>query len=498
MKLSEMILKAEKEIGGIEINPDFEVNKLCYNSALAETGDVFFAIKGFKTDGNKYINDAAGRGAKAVFTDSADNDLSINNVSVYKVPDSRKAMAALSNVYYGYPSKKMKIIGVTGTNGKTTISSIINFVLEYWDKKTGLIGTNGNYINKRFIKTDYTTPESVELNKLLNDMINAGVEYATIEVSSHSLALSRVYGIDFDAAVFANLTADHLDFHKNMENYFEAKKILFDNLERINSKGNNTAAIYNLDDEYGKHIVSGTEAERVSYGFQKAAYSAEKLKMNFDRMKFDMLVPLNGEGKDKIKIETSLTGKFNVYNILASSAALKALKVPFEVIREGIKSFKDVEGRFNRIKLYNGAIAIVDYSHTPDALLKALTTIREIIDENGLMGKIITVFGCGGNRDKLKRPQMGKIACENSNHAIVTSDNPRYENPIDIIAEIRDGIASDNFTIEENREKAIETAVNMSNKNDVILIAGKGHETYQEIQGVKYHLSDREIVERFI
>ena len=322
MKFSEMVLKAEKEIAGIEINTDFEINKLRYDSRLVEPGDVFFAIRGFKTDGNKYINEAVTRGAGAVFSDLID---SFKGVSVYKVPDCRKAMAALSNVYCNYPSQKMKIIGVTGTNGKTTISSIINFVLEYWDKKTGLVGTNGNYINKRFIKTDFTTPESVDLNQLLNEMYNSGVEYVTMEVSSHSLALSRVYGIDFDAAVFTNLTPEHLDFHENMENYFEAKKILFDSFERINKKGNNTAAVYNSDDEYGKRIVSGTEAERVSYGFQKAAYSVDKLKMNFEGMKFDMLVPLNGEGIEKIKIETSLTGKFNVYNILASSAALKAL-----------------------------------------------------------------------------------------------------------------------------------------------------------------------------
>ena len=490
-----MVLKAEKEIAKIEIKTDFEINKLRYDSRLVEPGDVFFAISGFKTDGNKYINEAAGRGARVVFSDQID---SFEGVTVYKVPDCRKAMAALSNANFGYPSEKMKIIGVTGTNGKTTITSIINFVLHHWDKKTGLVGTNGNYINKRFIKTDFTTPESVDLNMLLNEMRNSGVEYVTMEVSSHSLALSRVYGIDFDAAVFTNLTPEHLDFHENMENYFEAKKILFDSLQRINEKGNNTAAVYNLDDKYGKRIVSGTEAERISYGFQKAAYSVEKLKMNFDGMKFDMLVPLNGEGVEKIKIETSLTGKFNVYNILASFAALKAIKVPFEVIKEGIKKFKAVDGRFNQIKLANGAVAIIDYSHTPDALLNALGTIREIIDETRSNGRIITVFGCGGNRDRLKRPKMGKIAAELSSHAIITSDNPRFENPLDIIAEIKEGITSDNYTVEENREKAIEIAVNMSKKNDVILIAGKGHETYQEIQGVKHHLSDIEIAERFI
>ena len=375
---------------------------------------------------------------------------------------------------------------------------MINTVLDHWGKKTGLIGTNGNFINKRFIQTSFTTPESVELNALLKDMYDAGAEYVIMEVSSHSLALSRVYGIDFDVAVFTNLTEDHLDFHETMDDYFEAKKIMFDSIQRINAKENNTAAVYNSDDEYGKHIVDGTGAERVSFGFSKAMYSVENLKMAFDRMKFDMLVPLNGGKTNKIKIETNLTGRFNVYNILAASAALKYLNVPFDVIKEGIKSFKAVDGRFNLIKLKNGAAAVIDYSHTPDALLKALTAIREILDETGSKGKIITVFGCGGNRDKLKRPLMGKIAVENSNHAIITSDNPRDENQIDIIEQIKTGITSDNYSVEENREKAITSAMNMSAKGDIILIAGKGHETYQEIKGVKHHFSDREIAERFV
>jgi UDP-N-acetylmuramoyl-L-alanyl-D-glutamate--2,6-diaminopimelate ligase len=495
MKFSEMVLKTENEITDVDVKLDFEINKLCYSSSLVEQGDVFFAIKGFKTDGNKFIDDAFARGAGAVFTDAVEN---AEETRIYKVENCRKAMATMSNTFYGYPSRKMKVIGVTGTNGKTTITNIINTVLEFWGKKTGLIGTNGNFINKRFIQTSFTTPESVELNALLKDMHEAGAEYVTMEVSSHSLALSRVYGIDFDVAVFTNLTEDHLDFHETMDDYFEAKKIMFDSIPRINAKGNNTAAIYNSDDEYGKRIVEGTGAERISFGFSKAMYSVENLKMDFDGMKFDMLVPLNGEKTNKVKIETNLIGRFNVYNILSASAALKYLKVPFDVIAGGIKSFNAVDGRFNLIKLKNGVVAIIDYSHTPDALLKALTAIREILDETGSKGKIITVFGCGGNRDKMKRPLMGKIAVEIGSYAIITSDNPRDEEPIDIIEEIKKGITSDNYSVEENREKAIEEAVNMSAKGDIILIAGKGHEMYQEIKGVKHHFSDREIAERFV
>jgi len=494
MKFSEMIEKNAELNLITEQLFDFEINKLCYNSKLVESGDVFFAIRGFKSDGNKYINDAFDKGAGAAITDQYPDT---RDERIHKVDDVRKAMAMMSGAYYGYPSLKLKMIGVTGTNGKTTISSLINFTLEQAGKKTGLIGTNGNFINKKFIETAYTTPESVELNKLLKDMSDAGVEYVTMEVSSHSLSLSRVYGIDFDAAVFTNLTPEHLDFHGNMADYFTAKKILFDSIERINKKGNNTSVIYNADDIYGARIINGSEAERVSFGFERSMFSVENLKMGFDGMNFDMLVPLNGEGINRINVSTKLIGKFNVYNILASAAALKAMKIPIKNTVNAIKDFSPVDGRFNQVALKNKAIAIIDYSHTPDSLLKVLTTIKEILAASGSKGKIITVFGCGGNRDKTKRPKMGEIATKYSDHAIITSDNPRDEDPMGIIEDVKAGIKSDNYSVEENREQAIGKAVKMSSTGDVILVAGKGHETYQEIKGVRHHLSDREIVERF-
>jgi UDP-N-acetylmuramoyl-L-alanyl-D-glutamate--2,6-diaminopimelate ligase len=407
-------------------------------------------------------------------------------------------MAELSNSFYDFPSRKMRITGVTGTNGKTTVTSIINYVLELSGRKTGLIGTNGNIINKKKIETGHTTPESVDLNSLLNEMTEAGVEYVTMEVSSHALELKRVYGIDFDIAVFTNLTPEHLDFHNSIENYFSAKKILFDSIPRINRKNKNTYVIYNSDDEYGEKIVSGAEPERISFGFNSALYSVKNLSMSFDGMSFEMLVPFNGEGIDRMEVESTLTGRFNVYNILAATAALKSLGIKYSEIKKSLRSFTAVEGRFNRVKLNNGAIAIIDYSHTPDSLSKAISTIREVLNLNNSGGRIITVFGCGGNRDRQKRPVMGKIATTLSDHSIITSDNPRDEEPMDIIEEIKSGITSDNYSVTEDREKAIDEAIAMAKTGDVILVAGKGHETYQEIKGVKYHLSDKEIVEKFM
>jgi UDP-N-acetylmuramoyl-L-alanyl-D-glutamate--2,6-diaminopimelate ligase len=494
MKFSKMTELAEEKVIDFESSLDFEVNKLSNNSNDVEPNDIFFAIKGFNSDGNDYINEAFSKGAKAVFTDG---EPEINDQRIYKVKDCRKMMAAMSGFFYGYPSRKFKLIGVTGTNGKTTVSSLINFVLQSLGKKTGLIGTNGNFINKRFIKTGFTTPESIELNKLLREMADEEAEFVTMEVSSHSLAMNRVYGLDFDAVIFTNLTPEHLDLHKSMEVYFDAKKSLFDSMKRINEKGNNTTAIYNCDDQYGDKMVSGSPAERIAYGFGCGAYSAKNLKMDFEGMKFDVLVPRNGGETDKIKAETKLTGRFNVYNILASIAALRFFKVEYEEIVKALAEFMPVEGRFNQMKLSSGAIAVIDYSHTPDSLLKAITTIREILDKAGPKKRIITVFGCGGNRDKNKRPVMGEIATQYSDQVIITSDNPRYEEPWTIIEDIKAGIKKDNYFVEENRELAIKKAVEQSKKGDVILIAGKGHEDYQEIKGVKYYFSDRDAAEKY-
>jgi UDP-N-acetylmuramoyl-L-alanyl-D-glutamate--2,6-diaminopimelate ligase len=490
---SELIIKSP-ELTGLKPKNDFKVNSLCYDSRKIKAGDVFFALKGLRHDGNVYVPEVISKGASAVFTDSS---RIFPYPCVHKVNDCRSTLASLSNIFYDFPSHKMKVTGVTGTNGKTTVTSLINFVLRYAGYKTGLIGTNGNYINDEFFHTEFTTPESVELNRLLNEMYSRGVEYVTMEVSSHSLIMKRINGIEFDVAVFTNLTPEHLDFHETVDNYFKAKKILFDSLKRINLKNFNTVSVYNSDDPYGKKAVENTEAERISFGFGSSAYSVKELKMDFKGMSFDMLVPLNGEGKDKISFKSKLTGKFNVYNIMAAVAALKTYKLTFKTIRDAVAEFKPVEGRFMQFVLKNGSIAIVDYSHTPDSLLNVLSTIREIRSVNSLQGKVITVFGCGGNRDRTKRPKMAAIAEELSDTVIVTSDNPRNEKPMDIISEIETGFKSKKYLVIENREEAICKAIKLSDRNDVILIAGKGHEDYQIIGDKKYHFSDKEIVLRY-
>jgi UDP-N-acetylmuramoyl-L-alanyl-D-glutamate--2,6-diaminopimelate ligase len=473
---------------------DFTVSKLCYDSRYVESGNIFFAVRGFKADGNLFINEALLKGAQAVITDGS----SMADSRVLRVKNVRKAMALMSAKFYDNPSSKMKIIGVTGTNGKTTTSALIYHILYSNGKKCGLIGTNGNLINNRFIKTSYTTPESVELQSLLKQMADERVEFVSMEVSSHALAMYRVYGIDFDMAVYTNLTPEHLDFHTTMEDYFITKRNLFDSLKRINIKNNKTAAVYNIDDEYGKRMVSTTEAERISYGLASGMYECEDIEMDFKGTKFTLLVPRNGENTVKLNVKTNLTGKFNIYNTIAAIAASHAAGLNYRQITSVLKDFKPVDGRFNQKKLKKGTTAIVDYSHTPDSLLKALITIKEILSGVESKGKIITVFGCGGGRDKTKRPVMGNIAAENSYMAIITSDNPRDEDPLEIINEIKSGIKKNNYLVIENREEAIKKAIELSGKNDVVLVAGKGHETYQEIKGVKHHFSDKEVIEKYI
>jgi UDP-N-acetylmuramyl-tripeptide synthetase len=473
---------------------DFKIELMSYNSKNITDNSVFFSITGFKEDGSIYIPDSVNKGAKAVFSDSDKcsiyKDICKNqNIWLIKVNSIRKLMAEIAAAYYGYPAKKLICIAVTGTNGKTTITYLIKHFLEANGIKCGLIGTIDYYTGITNRSAALTTPDSIEIQMLMSEMAASGIEYCVMETSSIALELDRVYGIEFRCGIFTNLTSEHLDIHKNMENYLRAKKILFNNL------GEKTVSISNYDDEYGIRILEDTKSRKIFYSVLKECdYRAENEKLSLKGTEFDLINENN-----RYKIKSNLAGRFNIYNITAALSCIKELGFDIGKSIESLSTFREVNGRFNTIKLSNEAFAVIDYSHTSDSLKNAILAAKEIISESGSKSKVITIFGCGGNKDRTKRPVMGKFAAEYSDYAIVTSDNPRFEEPMDIINEILSGIDDKfkNYEVEENREKAIKRGIEISEKGDIILICGKGHETYQEIKGVKYNFDDREIVDKY-
>lgn len=473
-------------ITNVRGNPqfDFFIEGLAYDSRKVKENYIFFALKGLKDDGSKYIKSAIDSGAKAIVTDM---DLDANEIpaNVLSVKDARKTMALFANVYNELPSEKLKLIGVTGTNGKTTTTYLIKTFLENSGYKTGLLGTIDYQIGDVKVESKLTTPESVEICSMLGEMVKQGYQYCVMEVSSIALVMKRVYSLNFNTAIFTNLTSEHLDFHHNMENYFEAKKILFDGLS------DNSFAITNLDDIYGEKIIADTKAKKITYALNNDAdFRAENPDFDLKGLSFD----IKGAGA---KINSNITGKFNIYNMLASVACVRNYDISYDSINDSLKNFEGVNGRFNKIELPNGAYAVVDYSHTSDSLKNAIESAREIVNNENKNGRVITIFGCGGNKDVTKRPVMGKFATELSDFSIITSDNPRYEKPLEIIREIRKGAVNKNYEIDENRETAIEKGIRMSKAGDIILICGKGHETYQEINGVRTHFDDKEMVQKY-
>jgi UDP-N-acetylmuramoyl-L-alanyl-D-glutamate--2,6-diaminopimelate ligase len=468
---------SEKQISGVE-----------YNSRNVMQGYVFVAIKGFNTNGHQFIQEALNKNAAAVVVEDDDSfpDSIITDSNAVKilVSDTRKALAEISNIFYGEPSKKINLIGITGTNGKTTTAYFIKNIFETAGNRVGLVGTIMNYIGKEKIESKLTTPESRDLNRIVLEMKQAGCEYAVMEVSSHSLALNRVHNIHFSSAVFTNITAEHLDFHNNFNNYLKAKKLLFDNLPA------SSTAIYNVDDLHSVDVIEDCNSFKYSFGTNAAAdFRISDISFDLTGTTFN----LHFENKT-YSIKTSLVGDFNSYNTASAFAVAKLNGLNADEIVEGIKTTSQVPGRFE--VLTNGTRKVViDYSHTPDSLEKALLVIRKLTSKNN---PVLTVFGCGGNRDKQKRPVMGKIATELSDRVIITSDNPRFEKPETIIEEIKSGITKDNYKIIESREEAIENAIKDSGKGAIILIAGKGHEEYQEVDGVKKYFSDRETAKRYM
>jgi len=465
-----------------------DVTGIFYDSRKVVKGSVFVAIKGFNVDGHRYINEAIRKGAIAVVLENNDavpDDIFIHTESAkILVKDSRLAMGEISRGFYKNVSEKINLIGITGTKGKTTTSFIVKSIFETAGLKTGLLGTIANYIGDKKIESSLTTPESNDLNKLLFEMYRNNCTHVVMEVSSHALALKRVHGLRFFAAVFTNISSDHLDFHKTFENYLSAKKILFDNLD-LSAFG-----IYNIDDKSSPKIIENRVAPLYSTGKSPDA----------DFFIKNILYDLNGTNfsirynhKD-YQVSTALVGEFNAYNAAFAFAVTTLSGIDPQTAIEGIRKTPQVPGRFEITGRGNKKV-IVDYSHNADSLEKTLLAIRNIVQHDH---PVYTVFGCGGNRDRTKRPVMGRIASELSDKVIITSDNPRNENPMDIIREIEQGISRKNYEIIENREQAIKSAVEKSESDAVILIAGKGHETYQEIKGVRKHFSDREVADKYL
>jgi UDP-N-acetylmuramoyl-L-alanyl-D-glutamate--2,6-diaminopimelate ligase len=493
MQLSELLkfIPTVKVVG----NSETEIRGIAYDSRVVGAGNLFVAIRGLTIDGHRFVINAIDSGAAGIVVeedDFVDDDYIIQRgVAKIVVRNSRQSLALFADAFFGFPTKKLRLIGVTGTNGKTTTTYLIKSILEATGEIVGLIGTIDYKIGQESVPAERTTPESLELCELFSEMVAKGVTTIVMEVSSHALALDRVYGFDYDVAVFTNLTLDHLDFHKTFDEYFRAKKILFDRLKKKNAK-----AIYNVEDLFGKKIIADCSAEKISYGLLSGDVFATTFNLQLN--KSDVAVQTN---RGRLHIESNLIGRFNVYNILAAVAVGVNLGIENETIKKGIEQVQSVKGRFEQVVSLKGFTAVVDYSHTPDSLQKCLETIRDIVMQtnNGSKAKVITVFGCGGNRDRTKRPEMGRIATELSDVTIVTSDNPRSESPEAIIDEIMAGVTKGATVFREaDRRAAIHKGLQIARRGDVVLIAGKGHEDYQEIKGVKYHFDDKEIVEEFI
>ena len=477
MKLVEILEGVDYEV--IKGTIDIEIKKLQNDNRQVHKGDLFLCVEGFAVDGHSFMKDAYKSGASAIICSKDIKDLP--DCTIIKVKDSRKALAVCSSNFYGNPGNKLKLIGITGTNGKTTSTFMIKSILEEAGYKVGVIGTIANYIGSKKLPAHRTTPESIELHKLFSDMVEEKVDYCVMEVSSHSLSLDRVYGLKFNEGIFTNLTQDHLDFHKTFENYYEAKLTLFKN-------SNNT--IINLDDIYGKKVYEDISGNKVTYStLENSDVMANNINMHARGIEFD----LNTEGS-VIRIDMGMPGMYNVYNALGCAAACLNEGISLEKIKKGLENVS-VPGRCEIVtKDYNlGYEIIVDYAHTPDGLDNILKTAREFTE-----GKLISVFGCGGDRDKTKRPIMGRIGTELSDIAIITSDNPRTEEPLNIIGDVVKGIEKENYVVVENRREAIKKAMELAGAGDVIVIAGKGHEDYQILKDKTIHFDEREVIAEII
>ena len=480
MKLSKLIegQKTLQIVGPVDI----EVTDIEFDSRKAGAGSLFVATAGTVVDGHSFIPQCLEAGAVAIVCEKLPEKT--EGATFVVVEDSQKTLGEIASKFYGEPSKKLTLVGVTGTNGKTTIATLLYKLTRGLGHKSGLLSTVCNYIEDEAVPATHTTPDALALNELLSRMVEAGCEYCFMEVSSHSVVQERIAGLDFDGGIFTNLTRDHIDFHKTFDNYRDAKKHFFDCLKK------GSFAVTNKDDKNGLVMTQNTKAEVHTYSTRAMAdYKAQILEEGFD----GMLLSVNGQ-----EVFVPLVGRFNVSNLLAIYGTALCLGFPKDEVLRVLSTLTPVNGRFEAIRSPKGWTAIVDYAHTPDAVDNVIQTIREIKREGS---KLITVVGCGGNRDKGKRPMMAQIAKRGSEQLILTSDNPRDEEPADILRDMTDGLTEEELRttlVIEDRAAAIQTACTLAQKDDVILVAGKGHEDYQIIKGIKHHFDDHEVVRKYI
>lgn len=452
---------------------------LTYNSREVGEGSMFFAIKGTQVDGHNYINEVIEKGVAAVVCEELPKEIN-STVTYIKVNNTSEAMGKIAAAFYDNPSKKLKLIAITGTNGKTTVATLLFRLFRSFGHHVGLLSTVQNQINETVIPATHTTPDSIKINELLEHMVDNGCEYAFIEASSHAIHQNRISGLHIAGAVFTNITHDHLDYHHTFSNYINAKKKLFDDIS------DEAFALTNKDDKNGMVMLQNTKAIRYTYSLKSIAdFKAKIIESDFSGMLLNI---------DEQEAWFRLVGNFNAYNLLAAYGTAFLLgKEKLEIIQH-LSNIEAVKGRFEYVRSENGVIAIIDYAHTPDALKNILETINELRNKNE---QLITIVGCGGNRDAAKRPIMADIASQHSTKVIFTSDNPRDENPDAILDEMQQGVKPLHYkkTLRiSERKEAIKAAIASAKKGDIILVAGKGHENYQEIKGVKHHFDDRETV----
>jgi UDP-N-acetylmuramoyl-L-alanyl-D-glutamate--2,6-diaminopimelate ligase len=495
MKLSDLVTALEGTATLPLEGLDREVRDIAHDSRKVHDGSLFVAVRGFHSDGHRFVSQAVRQGAVAVVSEEGIALEDGSHVLFIRVPDSRRALAQIAAAFYGHPSRKLELVGITGTNGKTTTTYLVKSIIEAAGSRAGLIGTIDYRIGERIYPAPNTTPESLDLQRLLAEMVGLGAKYCVMEVSSHALTLGRTEECSFAVAAFTNLTQDHLDFHRDMESYFRAKLLLFAGLAP------DATAVVNWDDNRSAEIIRNTKARVITFGLLDRAdiRPSGVVRHGIDGLSFDVTTP-----SGTVAVRSPLVGRHNIYNILTAVGIGTALGFPGDIIARGIGSMKAVPGRMEKVDEGQPFGVVVDYAHTEDALVRLLEAVREVA-----RGRVITVFGCGGDRDRTKRPKMGAVAVKGSDLVIVTSDNPRTEDPRAIIREIEEGMRGSGIRISgtnshfvepgktpylvvPDRNVAINAAIGMANPGDVVVLAGKGHEDYQVLGDKKVHFDDRE------